>query len=264
MIVVGDHVLLGPAHRADCFSPLTATTPALGAGAKTAPDDSVVTRSREHRSMAPHAPPRATRSGAPIGPCGTVRLALVQFAARSCQPGVAGQRAARVRILVVEDERHMATALVRGLTAEGYAVDLARSGDSALQSAQEHDYDAIVLDLMLPGLDGYQVCTALRDEQNWVPILVLTAKEGETDEARALNTGADDFLSKPFSFVVLSARLQALLRRGARERPAVLGAGDLSLDPGTGSCRRGKVDIVLTAREFAVLEYPLRHARQVA
>ena len=157
----------------------------------------------------------------------------------------------------------MATALVRGLTAEGYAVDLARSGDSALQRAREHDYDAIVLDLMLPGLDGYQVCTVLRDEQNWVPILVLTAKEGEADEARALNTGADDFLSKPFSFVVLSARLQALLRRGARERPAVLGAGDLSLDPGTGSCRRGEVDIVLTAREFAVLEYLLRHAGQV-
>jgi DNA-binding response OmpR family regulator len=168
-----------------------------------------------------------------------------------------------VRILVVEDERHMATALVRGLTAEGYAVDLAPSGDSALRCAREHDYDAIVLDLMLPGLDGYQVCTALREEQNWVPILVLTAKDGEADEARALNTGADDFLSKPFSFVVLLARLQALLRRGARERPAVLGVGDLSLDPGTGSCRRGEVDIVLTAREFAVLEYLLRHAGQV-
>ena len=157
----------------------------------------------------------------------------------------------------------MATALMRGLTAEGYAVDVSLSGDDALRCAREHDYDAIVLDLMLPGLDGYQVCSALREEQNWVPILVLTAKDGDEDETRALNTGADDFLSKPFSFVVLSARLQALLRRGARERPAVLEAGDLSLDPATGSCRRGEADIVLTAREFALLEYLLRRAGQM-
>jgi DNA-binding response OmpR family regulator len=168
-----------------------------------------------------------------------------------------------MRILVVEDETNLASALKRGLSAEGFAVDVALDGNEAVWSARQHDYDAVVLDIMLPGSDGYEVCATLRAEGNWTPILMLTAKDGEYDEAQALDTGADDFLSKPFSYVVLLARLRALLRRGARERPAVLGAGDLALDPGARSCRRGDVDIALTTREFALLEYLMRRAGQV-
>ena len=168
-----------------------------------------------------------------------------------------------MRILVVEDEAHLASALKRGLTAEGFAVDVAVDGNHGLWFAREHDYDAVVLDIMLPGRNGYQVCATLRQEGNWAPILMLTAKDGEYDEAEALDTGADDYLSKPFSFVVLVARLRALLRRGRRERPAVLEAGDLALDPATRSCRRGDVDISLTAREFALLEYLMSRAGEV-
>jgi len=165
-----------------------------------------------------------------------------------------------VRVLVVEDEKRLAATLKRGLSSEGFAVDVALDGTQGLWMAREHAYDAVVLDIMLPGINGYRICGALREEGNWMPILMLTAKDGEYDEAEALDTGADDFLSKPFSFVVLVARLRALLRRGVRPRPSVLAAGDLLLDPAARSCRRGGVDIALTPREFSLLEYLLRRA----
>jgi DNA-binding response OmpR family regulator len=168
-----------------------------------------------------------------------------------------------MRVLLVEDERRLATAVKLGLQAEGFAVDLAFDGDDGLHLAREGAYDAVVLDLMLPGLSGYQVCERLRAEENWVPVLILSAKDGEYDQADGLDLGADDYLTKPFSYVVLAARLRALLRRGAAPRPAVLRAGDLSLDPGTRSVRRGETDIDLTAREFAMLEYLIRRAGQV-
>ncbi|HMC08998.1 MAG TPA: response regulator transcription factor, partial [Actinomycetota bacterium] len=142
----------------------------------------------------------------------------------------------------------------------GFDVDVAHDGPDGLWRAREGSYDAIVLDVLLPGMHGYRVCRTLRDEGVWTPILILTAKDGEYDEAEALDTGADDFLSKPFSFVVLVARLRALLRRGVRPRPSVLAAGDLLLDPAARSCRRGGVDIALTPREFSLLEYLLRRA----
>jgi DNA-binding response OmpR family regulator len=168
-----------------------------------------------------------------------------------------------MRVLLVEDEAHLATALHDGLTDSGFAVDVARDGPEGLWMAREHPYDVVVLDIMLPGMSGYRVCASLRDDGNWVPILMLTAKTGEFDEAEALDTGADDFLSKPFSFVVLEARLRALLRRGARERPTVLVAGDLALDPAQRSCRRGEVEVALTRREYAVLEYLMRRTGEV-
>jgi DNA-binding response OmpR family regulator len=168
-----------------------------------------------------------------------------------------------VRVLVVEDERRLAAAVRRGLQAEGFAVDLAYNGEDGLHLARQGDYDALVLDLMLPKLSGYKVCQRLRAEENWVPILILSAKDGEYDLADGLDLGADDYLTKPFSYVVLAARLRALLRRGARPRPAQLRAGDLSLDPGTRRVCRGEVPIDLTAREFALLEYLLRRAGQV-
>jgi two-component system OmpR family response regulator len=164
-----------------------------------------------------------------------------------------------VRILVVEDERLLAGALKRGLEAEGYAVDVANDGNDGLWRAREQSYDAIVLDIMLPGLNGFQVCGTLRDESVWTPILMLTAKDGEYDEAESLDTGADDFLSKPFSYVVLLAHLRALLRRGSRQRPAVLAVGDLTLDPASRRVARGSEPIHLTGREFSVLEYLMRH-----
>jgi DNA-binding response OmpR family regulator len=168
-----------------------------------------------------------------------------------------------MRVLVVEDERRLAAAVRRGLQAEGFAVDLAYNGPDGLHLAREGDYDALVLDLMLPGLSGYRVCQQLRAEENWLPILILSAKDGEYDQADGLDLGADDYLTKPFSYVVLAARLRALLRRGAAARPAVLRAGDLALDPGTRQVRRGDTEIALTAREFALLEYLLRRAGQV-
>src|ERR1700749_2899344 len=168
-----------------------------------------------------------------------------------------------VRVLVVEDERRLASAVRRGLTAEGFVVDVAHDGVDGLHLAREGGYDAVVLDLMLPGLSGYQVCERLRAERNWVPVLILSAKDGEYDQADGLDLGADDYMTKPFSYVVLAARLRALLRRGARPRPAVLRAGDLSLDPGTRTVHRGETAIDLTAREFAMLEYLIRRAGQV-
>ncbi len=168
-----------------------------------------------------------------------------------------------MRVLVVEDEERVASAVRRGLEAEGFAVDLAATGTDGLWAARENPYDAIVLDIMLPGLDGYALCAALRDAEIWTPILMLTAKTGERDEAHALDTGADDFLSKPFSFRVLVARLRALIRRGTRARPAVLAAGDLGLDPALHRCWRGDTEVPLTAREFAVCEFLMRHAGTV-
>jgi len=168
-----------------------------------------------------------------------------------------------MRVLVVEDEARLARALQRGLSAEGYAVDLAADGLSGLDAARHGEYDAVVLDIMLPGLSGYRVVQALRDEGHWVPVLMLSAKDGEYDQADGLDAGADDYLTKPFSFVVLLAKLRALLRRGAPERPAVLVAGTLSLDPATRRVTRDGTEINLTAREFALLEYLMRHTDRV-
>ncbi len=168
-----------------------------------------------------------------------------------------------MRVLVVEDERRLAAAVRRGLQAEGFAVDLAHDGPDGLHLAREGGYDAVVLDLMLPGLSGYRVCQRLRAEENWVPILILSAKDGEYDQADGLDLGADDYLTKPFSYVVLAARLRALMRRGARRRPALLRAGDLTLDPGRREVRRGDREVVLTPREFSLLEYLMRRAGDV-
>ena len=168
-----------------------------------------------------------------------------------------------MRVLVVEDERGLAGALRRGLEIEGFAVDLAHDGRIGLWMAKEQSYDAVVLDIMLPGINGYKVCADLRAAGSRVPILMLTAKDGELDEAEALDTGADDYLSKPFSFLVLIARLRALLRRGSSQRPLELVAGDLVLDPIRHRCLRGDVAIALTAREFSVLEFLVRRAGEV-
>jgi DNA-binding response OmpR family regulator len=168
-----------------------------------------------------------------------------------------------MRILVVEDEKRLASALKRGLADEGFAVDVAFDGTEGLWMAQEGAYDAIVLDIMLPGLNGYKVCAQLREAGNWTPILMLTAKTGEFDHAEALDTGADDFLAKPFSYVVLMAHLRALLRRRTGERPSVLTAGDLRLDPAQHRCWRGDVEITLTPRQFSLLEFLMRRAGEV-
>jgi DNA-binding response OmpR family regulator len=168
-----------------------------------------------------------------------------------------------MRVLVVEDERRLAAAVRRGLQAEGFAVDLAHDGEDGLHLAREGAYDALVLDLMLPKISGYGICRQLRAEKNWVPILILSAKDGEYDQADGLDLGADDYLTKPFSYVVLAARLRALLRRGTQPRPVQLRTGDLTLDPGTRQVRRGEALIDLTPREFALLEYLMRQAGQV-
>jgi DNA-binding response OmpR family regulator len=168
-----------------------------------------------------------------------------------------------MRILVVEDEQRLATALKRGLEGDGFAVDVSFAGDEGLWLATENAYDAIVLDIMLPGLNGYQVCARLREQNVWTPILMLTAKDGEFDHAEALDTGADDFLSKPFSYVVLVAHLRALVRRGSGERPAILTAGDLRLDPARHRCWRGDEEVKLTPRQFSLLEFLMRRAGDV-
>jgi DNA-binding response OmpR family regulator len=168
-----------------------------------------------------------------------------------------------VRVLVVEDEVRLAHALERGLRAEGFGVDLAHDGESGLRLARHGSYDAVVLDIMLPRLSGYRVVERLRGDNNWVPILMLSAKDGEYDQADGLDVGADDYLTKPFSYVVLVARLRALLRRGAPERPTILRAGDLELDPATHIVRRTARNISLTPREFSLLEYLLRRRGEV-
>jgi DNA-binding response OmpR family regulator len=165
-----------------------------------------------------------------------------------------------MRILLVEDEDRLAAAVKRGLKAEGFAVDIARDGTDGLSMAQQNQYDAIVLDILLPGVNGYRVCSDLREDGNWTPILMLTALDDELDEAEALDCGADDFLSKPFSFVVLLARLRALIRRGAPERPAVLQLGEVRLDPAAHRCWLDGSEIKLTWREFSLLEYFMRRA----
>jgi two-component system, OmpR family, response regulator len=168
-----------------------------------------------------------------------------------------------MRVLVVEDERTLADGLRRGLEAEGFATDVAHDGTDGLHMALEHAYDAIVLDLMLPGRNGFQVCSELREAGVWTPIVVLTAKDGEYDEAEALDTGADDYVTKPFSYVALVARLRALIRRGAGERPPVLEAGDLRFDPGPRRAWRAETEVRLTAREASLLEFLLRRAGEV-
>jgi DNA-binding response OmpR family regulator len=165
-----------------------------------------------------------------------------------------------VRLLIVEDEARLASALQRGLIAEGFTVDLAHTGNEGLQLARDSAYDLIILDIMLPGLSGYRIIEALRGEENWVPILMLTAKDGEYDEADALDLGADDYLTKPFSFVVLLARIRALLRRGVQPRPASLAVDDLILNPAAHTVTRGETQIELTPREFSLLEFLMRRA----
>jgi two-component system OmpR family response regulator len=168
-----------------------------------------------------------------------------------------------MRVLVVEDEKRLAAGVRNGLEAEGFAVDVVLDGVEGLWMARENEYDAIVLDIMLPGLNGYRVCGTLREEGVWAPIIMLTAKDGEWDEVEALDTGADDFLTKPFSNAVLVARLRALLRRGAQVRPAILAAGDLRLDPASRRAWRGDAELDLTSREMGLLEYLLRRRGEV-
>jgi len=168
-----------------------------------------------------------------------------------------------MRILVVEDELKMAGLLRRGLQEEGHAVDLARTGDDAIWMARATEYDAVVLDLMLPGIDGIEVCRRLRDGGVWTPVLMLTARDGVDDRVAGLDAGADDYLPKPFSFAELLARLRALVRRGANERPAVLEVGDLRLDPATRRAWRGDDEVKLSAKEFALLEAFMRRPGDV-
>jgi two-component system, OmpR family, response regulator len=168
-----------------------------------------------------------------------------------------------MRVLVVEDEPRLATSLRTGLEAEGFAVDVAPDGGEALWFARENEYDAILLDIMLPVLNGYKVCETLRAEKNWTPILMLTAKDGMWDEVEALDTGADDYVTKPFSFEILLARLRSLLRRGAHERPTRLVVGDLVLDPASRRASRGEVQLTLTSRELSRLEFMMRRQGDV-
>lgn len=174
-----------------------------------------------------------------------------------------GRHGGPVRVLMVEDEVRLAETVSRGLFAEGFVVDIVHDGAKGLDEAQSRDYDVIILDIMLPSLNGYDVCRALREADVWTPVLMLTAKDGEYDQVDAFDLGADDYLTKPFSFVVLVARLRALVRRGAPERPTVLKVGDLTLDPATRVVRRGETDIDLTPREFGVLHFLMRHRGEV-
>ena len=168
-----------------------------------------------------------------------------------------------MRLLLVEDEVRLAQSLQRGLSADGFSVDVSHNGVEGLWLAKNGSYDVIVLDLMLPDKSGFQVCADLRAAAVWTPVLILTAKTGEYDEIESLDTGADDFLTKPFSYDVLLARLRSLLRRGTRERPVTLRVGTLVLDPASRTCTRGDVRIRLTPREFGLLEYLLRYHDQV-
>jgi DNA-binding response OmpR family regulator len=168
-----------------------------------------------------------------------------------------------VRILVVEDDKQLAAALRRGLEAEGYAVDVALTGDEGEWLCTENSYDALVVDVMLPVLAGDALCERRRDAGDWTPILMLTARSGAEQEARALDAGADDFLAKPFSFMVLTARLRALLRRGSGRRPVVLQVGDLRLDPALHRTWRGEAEVELTPRQFSLLEFLMRRSGEV-
>jgi two-component system OmpR family response regulator len=168
-----------------------------------------------------------------------------------------------VRILVVEDSARMANLLTRGLEEEGYSVDAVASGEDAVQYARAASYDAILLDVMLPGTDGFEVCRQLRVEGNRTPVLMLTARDAVTDRVAGLDAGAEDYLTKPFSFQELFARVRALIRRGPSAQPAILKVGDLSLDPARHEIRRGPREVRLTAKEFSLLEYFMRNAGQV-
>jgi DNA-binding response OmpR family regulator len=168
-----------------------------------------------------------------------------------------------MRLLVVEDDVKLVRALQRGLQIEGYAVDVAHRGDEALAHADANEYDAIVLDLMLPGLDGFAVCKALREREHWTPVLMLTARAGVQDRIRGLDAGADDYLVKPFDFGELLARLRALMRRGPADQPSALEIGDLSVDPATRIATRDGTQVELTATEFAVLEFLARQPGRV-
>jgi two-component system OmpR family response regulator len=165
--------------------------------------------------------------------------------------------------LVVEDDKQLAASLRRGLEAEGYAVDVALDGTEGEWFAQENSYDAMVVDVMLPELAGDELCARRREAGDWTPILMLTARSGPEQESRALDAGADDFLSKPFSFMVLTARLRALVRRGSQERPTVLEVGDLKLDPASHRVWRAETEISLTPRQFALLEFLMRRPGEV-
>ena len=168
-----------------------------------------------------------------------------------------------VRVLVVDDDKRLVRAVKRGLENEGFAVDVAFSGTDGWWHAREHAYDAMVLDVMLPGIDGLELCKRLREAGDWAPILVLTGTGGEWDEAHALDTGADDFLSKPFSYVVLVARLRALMRRGRSERPSALTVGDLRLDPSAHRVWRDLHEVELTPRQFSLLELLMSRPEEV-
>jgi two-component system OmpR family response regulator len=168
-----------------------------------------------------------------------------------------------MRVLIVEDELRMASLIRRGLLEEGLAADVAASGEDALWMAEAHDYDAIVLDVMLPGIDGFETCRRLRATDVWAPVLMLTARDAVEDRVAGLDTGADDYLVKPFAFAELLARLRALARRGDAERPNVLQVGDLTLDPAAREVRRGDDEILLSAKEFSLLETFMRRPGEV-
>ena len=168
-----------------------------------------------------------------------------------------------MRLLLVEDEQRLARALRRGLVDDGFLVEVANDGATGLELARHGDFDAIVLDVMLPGLSGFEVVQALRSEENWVPLLMLTARAGEHDQANGLDYGADDYLTKPFSYVVLLARLRALMRRTPQALPPVLAAGDIRLDPSTRRVTVDGVAVALTPRELGLLEYLLRRPNRV-
>lgn len=168
-----------------------------------------------------------------------------------------------MKVLLVEDDVKISAAVSRGLRAEGFTVDIAMRGDDGLWMATEGSYDIILLDILLPGRNGYQVCATLREAGDWTPILMLTAKDGELDEAEGLDTGADDYLTKPFSYPVLLARIRALLRRAEKRDPVPVVAGDLRVDSVERRCFRGGSEVRLTAREFDVLHFLIRHAGEV-
>jgi two-component system OmpR family response regulator len=164
-----------------------------------------------------------------------------------------------MKVLIVEDDARIAAAVKRGLDAEGFSVEVSFDGDDGLWRASEHHYDLLIVDLMLPGRDGFEICRILREQGDWTPILILTARDEEVDETRALDTGADDYLVKPFAFPMLVAHVRALLRRASGTAPPIE-VGDLRLDPARHRCWRGSTEIGLTAREFSVLEYLVRRA----